>query len=367
MRSSPFVLFTSIAIVSGLALVLTAVEAGFTFFASCAPSGIAHDELLGWRLTKKQLWRYKSIGPEGLDVQANTNSAGLRDSEHSRTKQPGKSRIIFLGDSYTVGLEYPTDKIFTQRFAGALNQAKAPTELFDVMNVAVPAWATDQQYLYLKSEGMKYQPDYVVLMIAPNDIRESYAKRFFALKNNKLVPERSASIPWKDRAYWYLANHSCAFQRWQKAAATDYGRFAGIFRHYSMSFSVGAEMASERHLFLRDAPAEITAAKELFKSLVLAIHRLCADHHCKLLLAIIPTKIEYDGSLKDIRYQPGAVADYVETIATENNIPFLNLVRALAAEESDPLNIFITNEYHLNDRGHAFVAKHLLAFFKAYQ
>src|SRR5262245_59204980 len=164
------------------------------------------------------------------------------------------------------------------------------------MNVSVPAWATDQQYLYLANEGVKYQPDYVVLMVAPNDIRESYGKKFLSSDGERLV-RNPLSLPWKDRLFWFLANHSCAFQYWQRRTGSEYGGFSHIFRHFPVSFPLGSEQASDRHLFIQPVPSEMVLAKELFKSLLTEIRQLCNDNGSQLLLAIIPTKMEYDGTL----------------------------------------------------------------------
>jgi len=357
------ILFAGATILAGFAFLLLVVEARFKLFSHCAVSAIAYDENLGWKLKRARSWNLNSANSEKPNGNVTTNSKGFRDIEHSIAKQPGRKRIMFAGDSYTAGLHYPNEKIFTQRFAQALDQLTALKNRFEIMNVAVPAWATDQEYLYLRDEGMKYRPDYVFLMIAPNDIRESYGKQFFSLGNQRLTENGPPSVPWKTRFYWFLANHSCAFQYWQSKSKSNYGSFADIFQYFPVSFPVGSEISSDKHLFLQDAPPEIKTAKELFKALLLKINRLCKENHCKLLLSIIPTKVEYDGSLKDKRYQPGAIADYVETLASENNMPFLNLVRALDLQEKDPMRIFIANEYHLNDYGHAFVARNLLSFF----
>jgi lysophospholipase L1-like esterase len=354
-------------ILAGCAFIIVVIEARFKLSSSCQLSGIIHDEQLGWRLKRSHGWHHNNPNSRKVDGMVTINSSGFRDKEHSSTKEPDRKRIMFIGDSYTAGLEYSDGEVFTSLFDHMLNEKIAHKNTFDIMNVAVPAWATDQQYLYLKNEGMQYLPDYVFLMIAPNDIRETYGKQFLSLRSGHLEQNRPPSIPWRARLYWSLANYSCAFQYWQSKWKQDYGSFANIFQYFPVSFPAGSEMCSDKHLFLREVPPEVRKAKELFKAILLEINRLCKENHCKFLVSIIPTKIEYDGTLKEKQYQPGGIADYVENVAAENDIPFLNLVHALNAEEKDPLKIFISDEYHLNDYGHAFVAKKLLPFFIANQ
>jgi hypothetical protein len=235
------------------------------------------------------------------------------------------------------------------------------------MNASVPAWATDQQYIYLKEEGMKYHPDYVLLMIAPNDIRETYGKRFFYLENGNLKERGVPPIPWKARFYWFLANHSCAFQTLQSLFKQEYGSFKSVFQYFPVSFPLVSEMCNDKHLFLKEIPEEIIRARELFKTILLEINKLCKKNHCKLMIPVIPTKIEFDGNLKGARYEPGKISEYVKAIANENAIPFLDFFSYLKTEKKEPLKIFISSEYHLNNYGHVFVAKKLLPFFNLNQ
>jgi lysophospholipase L1-like esterase len=334
-------------------------EAAFKLFSNCRLSGIAYDEKLGWRFKKN----YDKKRHRELSF----NSRGFRDRDHLIQKDEKTKRIIFLGDSYTAGTDYPNHQIFTTLFEKMLVANNADQTKYEVMNVAVSAWATDQQYLYLKEEGMKYHPDYVLLMIAPNDIREAFAKKFLYLENGTLREMGAPPIPWKARFYWFLANRSCTFQYLQTKLRQNYGSFKNVFRHFPMTFPVGTEMCSEKHLFLKEVPEEIMAARELFQTILLEINQLCKKNHSKLLISVVPSKIEFERDLKGKQYQPGKIAEYVKAIAHENGIPFLDLFSYLKAEEDDPLKIFISWEYHLNDYGHAFVARKLLPFFNSNQ
>lgn len=343
--------------------ILMFTEVGFKLFSNCQLSGIKYDKRLGWLLKKNYDSKIREKDSRKRGRKLSFNSRGFRDRDHSFEKDEGTKRIIFLGDSYTAGIQYSKDEIFTGIFEQKLNAIAANKIKYEVMNVSVPAWATDQQYIYLKEEGMKYHPDYVILMIAPNDIRETYGKKFFYLENGKLKEKGAPAIPWRARFYWFLANHSCVFQGLQSLFEQNYGSFKNVFQYFPVSFPVGVEICNDKHLFLKEIPEEIRAAMELFKTILLEINQLCKKNHCKLLISVIPTKIEFDGDLRGEQYEPGKIAEYVEAIADENAIPFLDLFSYLKTEEEDPLKIFISREYHLNDYGHAFVAKKLLPFF----
>jgi hypothetical protein len=336
-------------------------EVGFKAFSRCQLAGVVYDTRLGWRLKPNYRGLSMERDPKSGAWTLEFNSRGFRD-RNSRAKSPGVRRIMFLGDSYTAGLAYPDHAIFTTIVERTLNAQSAVGTRYEVMNASVPAWATDQQYLYLKQEGLNYHPDVVVLMAAPNDVREAYGKKFLALEGDELVERSAPATPWTARVGWWLANRSCTFQYLQGRLRRNAGSFEKIFEHFPITFPVGGKMATDKHLFLRDTPEEIAAAKLLFKATLREMHRLCRENRCKLVTTVIPTKIEFDDTLKDGRYQPGKIAEEVEAMSEDEGIPFLDLVSDLKAEEKDPLQIFISSKYHLSDVGHAFVAKELLPF-----
>ncbi len=45
----------------------------------------------------------------------------------------------------------------------------------EVINTGVPGYGADQEYLYLKTEGLKYHPDLVLLCAFYNDFSECFS------------------------------------------------------------------------------------------------------------------------------------------------------------------------------------------------
>jgi hypothetical protein len=336
--------------------VLLAAEAYFQWKSKCHLSGIAYDSLLGWRLRKDHR---SDSNPNHI---VNFNSSGFRDRNHSRVRKAQTVRILILGDSYTAGLELSDSKIFTRLVENQLN-ANTRNFRFEVMNVSVPAWGTDQQYLYLKNEGLEYSPDFVVLMVAPNDIRESFGKKFLTLEDETLRENGLPSVPLKERLGWELSYRSCLFQEFQERYRFDYGSFKRIFALFPVSFPVGIEMCNDRHLFLRNTPVEVQSAQELFQRLILEMDLLCKQKNTILYLSIIPTKMELDRTLEREDYVPGKIAGLLQEISRKHSIRYLNLYSELKSSGINPLDIFISDEYHLNEFGHRFVAEKLVSVF----
>ena len=121
-----------------------------------------YDETLGWKNIPN--WKGTTFG-RPLSI----NSRGLRDREYPYRKPPGATRILVLGDSYTWGYGVSNDEIYTEVIEDELFKgAKC-----EVLNTGVSGWGTDQQYLFLRDEGFRYEPDIVIVsFFFGNDFRE---------------------------------------------------------------------------------------------------------------------------------------------------------------------------------------------------
>ena len=116
-----------------------------------------------------------------------SNSKGMRDErEFSYEKQPGVQRIVVLGDSFTFGQGVEQDRTWP-----ALLQAQLPE--WEVLNMAVHGYGVDQQLLVLQGEGVKYEPDIVLVGLFVDDVYRNvlafrdFAKPLFVLKGEELM------------------------------------------------------------------------------------------------------------------------------------------------------------------------------------
>jgi hypothetical protein len=114
-----------------------------------------YDPDLGWRNIPN--WRSTTIN-QALSI----NSKGLRDREHPYEKPPGFSRILVLGDSYAWGYGVSDDEAFPSVLEKMLGSTVGRWE---VINGGVSGWGTDQEFLFLEREGVKYDPDVVLLAL----------------------------------------------------------------------------------------------------------------------------------------------------------------------------------------------------------
>ena len=115
-----------------------------------------YSEERGWKLRP---------GFQGLvhDAWTTVNARGYRGREYGPRKAPGRTRIVMLGDSITFGHRVRDD----QTFSAILDSR---TGRFEVVNLGVEGYGTDQELIVLQGEGLGYRPDVVILNFCPNDV-----------------------------------------------------------------------------------------------------------------------------------------------------------------------------------------------------
>lgn len=141
-----------------------------------------HHPVRGWAL--KPGIRDKSVfGGKGLS----SNSRGIRGiKEYSYKKTPGVTRILTIGDSFTFGEEVGDGETFSRYLERIIPDV-------EVINAGVHGYGHDQILLYLREEGMKYEPDIVILGFLYYDMERNiqsfrdFAKPWFEEKNGGLV------------------------------------------------------------------------------------------------------------------------------------------------------------------------------------
>ncbi|MBX7234737.1 MAG: hypothetical protein K1X65_10155 [Caldilineales bacterium] len=132
------------------------------------------------------------------NVWVTINSHGLREAEIPYEKPEGVYRILLLGDSFAEGMRTELAQTAGKVLEAQLNEmAGAPR--FQVISAGVGAWGSDQELLWLRQEGVRYDPDLVlVLFFTANDFMNNSEalevsnvggiyKPFFSLHDGELV------------------------------------------------------------------------------------------------------------------------------------------------------------------------------------
>jgi hypothetical protein len=166
------------------------------------------DEEAAWRIrwVNRRLWEGRSgyyafdaydpargwaLRPGRWDLAGRTvtaNSRGIRGRvEHEPGRRPGVRRVVVVGDSFTFGEGVGDDETFPARLQGRLGPG------VEVINLGVHGYGHDQMLIHLREEGLRYEPDLVILGYYADDVARNvlsfrdYAKPRFRLREGSLV------------------------------------------------------------------------------------------------------------------------------------------------------------------------------------
>jgi lysophospholipase L1-like esterase len=345
----------------GLVWILTlgTAEAGLRLFWIRPPSVISFsfhnpayqlDGQLGWRPKPNFTW-VQSIYPGHLAAMT-TNSKGFRDREHSRSRQPGVSRVVVLGDSFAYGLGVNDGETFCD-YLGSL----APE--LEVINLGVAGWNLSQERRLLELEGLNYSPDLVVVSFVQNDVTAK------GIPDMASLAKREEKVTWKawlaDRSYVYaLAKTAARSNR----SLNQYLIQVGIRR------DPGGYEALDDNLrpALRTYPQTLMEDWNAAVNELLTIQRLCEKSGAKLLVASVPARQAlspetFAATIAEVAlYQPEdfdlpkpyrQLGEFCE----EHGIPYVNGYEGLRRLGSD---IYIPYDMHFNAKGHRAFAEILV-------
>jgi len=155
-----------------------------------------HDPTRGWKV-KSGLRDMQVFDNKVL----NSNSRGLRGiREYAYEKQGDITRILILGDSFTFGDEVSDHETYSYYLQEMLPET-------EIINLGVHGYGHDQMLILLQEEGIKYQPDIVILGFLPKDMSRNmlgfrdFAKPMFVLDDELVlkgvpVPTPEEVIKW---------------------------------------------------------------------------------------------------------------------------------------------------------------------------
>jgi lysophospholipase L1-like esterase len=248
-----------------------------------------------------------------MGVTIRTNADGFRDDDYP-VKKGARHRIIFLGDSLTLGWGVEQEQTFEHLLEAQLNEIR-PTE---IINLGVGNYNTTQEVHLFIDKGVKYQPDQVVLFYFINDAEPVPQKsRFPGLGHSRLVT-----------FYWSRL----------KALHARLSPGTGFAEYYSALYRDGSEgWARSQAALLELKQLSRTDGFELEVVLLPELHDL----------------VDYP-----FRKEHALVMDFL----SENGIRALDLAPQFA-NEHDPHSLWVSlDDAHPNARAHRLIADYSLDF-----
>ncbi|GAB4372347.1 MAG: hypothetical protein Kow0042_15620 [Calditrichia bacterium] len=262
------------------------------------------------------------------------NSEGFRGKEFSLKKPPGKKRLLLLGDSMVLGWGVPLEDIFPTLIQKKIDSLGWKWE---VIPAGVISWNTRNEVEFLKSRGIQYEPDLVVMLVFGNDVipkLNSYSE----VPKEKLFPnlERIKNPPAIRKILFGLARGI-------------------VYNSYALTTAMYIFVWKHQNEGLLDYYQADSPAWEDTRLALVSLKEFCRQRNLKLLIVL---------GLYENQTDPMA-STYRETYAN-----FLQQKQFEAAETvvafDDPHYRNSPMDGHPNRRGHRIIADHLFQILKPY-
>ena len=237
---------------------------------------------------------------EWQSIPVDINANGLRGPETTYEKPPNTYRILNLGDSVAMGWGVREEETYGRQLEQLLNEQATGDLRYEVINAGVPGWNLENELAFLEAEGLKYEPDLILLdLTIVNDI---YGKSAL------LAQDRPAVIEWL-RTNTYFWPFLTVQLRWIEAKAKGKERIPVI------------DPPTEAHFYF-PLNAEAGRWTELW-DWILTMNRLAEKNGAGFGLILFP--LEYQVLDEDYFTLP---QELLTARAAEVGIPVLDLLPA---------------------------------------
>jgi lysophospholipase L1-like esterase len=234
------------------------------------------------------VFRHTSVDGQWTFV---TNSRGFRNAREVAYEKPaGTLRLLSVGDSHTQGYEvrqaYTYTAVAERTLAARLG---APPGGVEAINAGVSGWSTAEALAFVENEGVRYQPDAVVLGFYGNDFEDNLKAGLFALgPDGQLVEKKHEHIP---GVKIQNALYRMAPVRWLSENSYFYSLFFNaVWEHFKALAAKAARQAAptEYAVASRDGPSRHELA--LAEALILRLDAFCKARGIRLIVADIPRR-----------------------------------------------------------------------------
>lgn len=364
----------------GILLPLLALEIGFRVAGPFLPGdydlGIERefDPILGWR---HRPGFTGGVRTSEFAVRFAINQHGLRDEEIPYEKPAGGFRVLALGDSFLAAAHVPLEQAMTKILQGELRDTLAPRPV-DVVNAGVAGYGTAQEYLYLDTEGYKYSPDLVLVVVfLGNDLNDNI---------------RSADGRWDRPVFKINGDGRLEQVSWPEAPnfrrsgledflvrnSTVYNFIAsGVFRKVEQgqqpTGETGRDPGQDFQIYQRDLPQKYERSWEVTEALLRAIADRAAQIGARTLVVGAPSFRQLDPErfnemlrtegLDPRKYDIELPNRLLRTAAERQQLPYLDLLPALRAGAAAGIgDMFYPKNTHWAPAGQRTVARALFDY-----
>jgi len=305
------------------------------------PRMMVTDKKLGWRHAKDVTRTF--VNEFGKKVVVSQNAHGHRGTLRSYDNGRRSFRILALGDSFTEGVQVGEDEVFTAQ----LEQADPHLE---VLNAGVGGYGTVQEYLYLASEGVKFNPNLVLLMFFENDLTDngtSYYPGFGPRPYARLVGNDVQIVETLDPTEYEKFILPAPF----RMSLNDHSYF-----YYFLNSRIYQRLFAQEMLRRQQADLlklDVKTRYELFYGVLDRIQFFLTQRNIPLLVVLIPSKENVAGESPD----GGSV---IEEYCRQKSINCASLLDAFRRAASPGVRLYFNVDMHWTKQGHKLAAAEIL-------
>jgi hypothetical protein len=290
-----------------------------------------------------------------------------RSGEIPLSKGNDVFRIMVLGDSFAFGDGVDDDETFCSLVEQGLNASQDGTMRYEVLNSGVGSFTPILEYLYLKTDGIRFDPDFVILFFDMSDLYQTQVlwKRAEVSGTGEAIritmPQRSGFYRFVMVRFFYLSQF---FQYVEGAILGKSVRDEALLRGISeelMGFTKSQDQSPWEEQWQRIF-ADIAYSK-----------KFCEARNIDFLVVIYPwghqvSGYEWAEGRKQVFIPPGYTAPpdvftMLEDRLTEMGITVLNLFPAFRDYQGREL-LYFSRDMHWSEHGHRLVGKELTAYLK---
>jgi hypothetical protein len=324
-----------------------------------------------------------------FDVLIQINARGLRGPDYDYAKPAGRRRVLILGDSFAEG--YYVDEPETARAVLEKRLNAGPCPGWEVVNGGTIAYSTDQEYLFFREEGHRYQPDLVALLFYHNDLLYNARPRgpggevkpFFQVEDGRLVERNRALQPDPGGAPNRQSPGRAPLQPWRGSIALrllsnrTVDSSPGLHRalgRLGLVEPIGTEPPREFWPYGPGRGREVDEMWRTTEALLGALKRDVEAYGARLAVLYIPARFEVNDAVWQTtraryklgrRWDPYVVHDRLKRILDAQGTPLLDPRDALRATEATGPPAYYTRDVHWNAVGNAVAAEGLQRWVEA--
>ncbi|VAX27583.1 hypothetical protein MNBD_NITROSPIRAE02-1287 [hydrothermal vent metagenome] len=302
------------------------------------------------------------------DIVIKTNSNGMWWREVSRENPLKKTRIAFVGDSFTFGVWADTfEKTSVGVFDSLMDSKK-----YEVLNFGVPGFGPPDIELQLREEILAFKPAYVILMFYNgNDFKDAYLGLHkykivdgIAEWNESVENEKIPEAFRKKRSIQNTIKNLAIYRRLDRLISMYLSSNKRL--NTGSDFRVSRMFGSQSFWSHRVYPEVAIKARDTALNELENIRRLLSENNIQLVIVTIPYEEQvYAASLKGKNYDVTLPQRYVQEYAEAHSIPYLDLLPVLRSYvRSEKKPVYVHNDIHFNNEGHYIVGKSIADFFK---